>query len=101
LLEILLHKPEWAARLPWNLIDPELIESSALAAIADAIEHGELPSGGFGLMLEFFRGSPHEALIAEVVGGMADEIDLGALETVFNDAIAHLRQWQFRWKSSA
>ena len=92
LLEILLHKPEWSARLPLNLIDPELIESAALTAIADAIEHGELPSGGFGLMLEFFRGTPHEALIAEIVASMVDEVDLGALEAVFNDAIAHLRQ---------
>jgi DNA primase len=92
LLEILLHKPEWAARLPLDLIDPELIESAALTAIADAIEHGELPSGGFGLMLEFFRGTPHEALIAEIVASMVDEVDLGALEAVFNDSIAHLRQ---------
>jgi DNA primase len=92
LLEIVLHKPEWAARLPLELIDAELIESSALAAIADAIEHGEMPSGGFGLMLEFFRGSPQEALISEVLGGMADEIEPGALEAVFNDAISHLRQ---------
>ena len=92
LLEILLHKPEWAARLPLDLIDPELIESAALTAIADAIEHGELPSGGFGLMLEFFRGTPYEALIAEIVASMVDEVDLGALEAVFNDAIAHLRQ---------
>ncbi len=92
LLEILLHKPEWAARLPLDLIDPELIESAALTAIADAIEHGELPSGGFGLMLEFFRGTPHEPLIAEIVASMVDEVDLGALEAVFNDSITHLRQ---------
>ena len=92
LLGILLHKPEWAARLPLELLNDELIESSALAVIADAIAHGELPAGGFGLMLEFFRASPHEALISEVVAGMADDMEPAALETVFNDAIAHLRQ---------
>lgn len=91
LLEILLHKPEWAARLPLELMDAELIESSALAAIADAIEHGAMPGGGFGLMLEFFRGSAHEALISEVLAGMEDDVDPGALEAVFNDCVAHLR----------
>ncbi len=92
LLEILLHKPEWAARLPMELLNGELIESSALMAIADAIAHGELPGGGFGLMLEFFRASPHEALISEVVASMSDEVEPVALEEVFNDAIAHLQQ---------
>jgi len=92
LLQILLHKPEWAASLPLELIDRERVEGDALLAIADAIEHGELPSGGFGLLLEFFRDTPHEALIAAIAENMVEEVDLGALEGVFNDSILRLRQ---------
>ncbi|MCF8198202.1 MAG: DNA primase [Sulfuritalea sp.] len=92
LLQTVLHKPEWAARLPLELIDREGVEGEALSAIADAIEHGELPSGGFGILLEFFRDTPHEALIAAIAANMVEEVDLGALEEVFNDSVAHLRQ---------
>ncbi len=92
LLQIVLHKPEWAARLPLELIDRERVEGEALSAIADAIEHGELPSGGFGILLEFFRDTSHEALIAAIAANMVEEVDLGALEEVFNDSVAHLRQ---------
>ncbi|MDZ4255252.1 MAG: DNA primase, partial [Sulfuritalea sp.] len=91
LLQILLHKPEWAASLPLELIDRERVESEALIAIADAIEHGELPAGGFGLLLEFFRGTPHEALIAGIAANMVEEVDLGALEAMFNDSVTRLR----------
>ncbi len=92
LLQILLHKPEWAARLPLELIDRERVEGDALIAIANAIEHGELPAGGFGLLLEFFRGTPHEALISGIAANMVEAVDLGALEAMFNDSVAHLRQ---------
>ncbi|OHC60420.1 MAG: DNA primase [Rhodocyclales bacterium GWA2_65_19] len=92
LLQILLHKPEWAASLPLDLIDRERVEGDALIAIADAIEHGELPAGGFGLLLEFFRNTPHESLIAGIAANMVEEVDLGALEAMFNDSVARLRQ---------
>jgi DNA primase len=91
LLQIVLHKPEWAARLPLELIDRERVEGQALNAIADAIEHGELPAGGFGLLLEFFRNTPHEALLAGIAANMVEEVDLGALEGVFTDSIVRLR----------
>ncbi|MDP2825629.1 MAG: DNA primase [Sulfuritalea sp.] len=92
LLQILLHKPEWAARLPLELIDRERVEGEALIVIADAIEHGELPAGGFGLLLEFFRDTPHETLVAGIAANMVEEVDLGALEGVFNDSVTRLRQ---------
>ncbi|MCF8150661.1 MAG: DNA primase [Burkholderiaceae bacterium] len=92
LLQIVLHKPEWAGRLPLELIDHERVEGEALKAIADAIDHGELPSGGFGIVLEFFRDTPHEALISAIAANMVEEVDLGALEEVFNDSVAHLHQ---------
>ena len=91
LLQIVLHKPEWAARLPLELIDRQRVEGEALNAIADAIDHGELPAGGFGLLLEFFRNTPHEALIAGIAANMVEEVDLGALEEVFNDSVVRLR----------
>ncbi|MDP2133793.1 MAG: DNA primase [Sulfuritalea sp.] len=91
LLQILLHKPEWATNLPMDLIDRERVEGEALNAIATAIEHGELPAGGFGLLLEFFRNTPHEALIAGIAANMVEEVDLGALEAMFNDSVARLR----------
>jgi DNA primase len=89
--KLLLHKPEWAARLPLELIDRERVEGDALHAIANAIEHGELPAGGFGMLLEFFRGTPHEALIAAIAANMTEEVDLAALEGVFNDSVVRLR----------
>jgi DNA primase len=92
LLQIVLHKPEWAARLPLELIDRERVEGEALSAIADAIEHGELPAGGFGLLLEFFRNTPHEALIAGIAENMVEEVDFSAMEGMFNDSIVRLRQ---------
>jgi DNA primase len=92
LLQIVLHKPEWTARLPLELIDRDRVEGEALNAIADAIDHGELPAGGFGMLLEFFRDTPHEALIAAIAANMVEEVDLGALEGMFNDSILRLRQ---------
>ncbi len=91
LLEVVLHKPTWAASLPLELVDTERPEGALLHAIADAIDHGELPAGGVGLLLEFFRGSIHEPLIAALAPSMSDDADWAAMEALFNDAIAHLR----------
>ena len=91
LLEIVLQRPAWAARLPRELVNPEIPEGAALLAITDGIAHGRL-TGTVGTLLEFFRGSPHEAVLAgfsSSLTGNADEFD--AIETVFNDAIERLR----------
>jgi DNA primase len=93
LLEIVARIPNWAARLPLDLIDRERSEGAALLAIADAIDHGDLPAGGFGLLLEYFRGSPHEAILATVAPGLAEqESDSAPLDAVFSDAVARLQQ---------
>ena len=92
LLKIILQKPEWAARLPLELIATDRPESGLLLAIADAVEHGELPAGGFGLLLEHFRGSPHEELLAGLVAELAEETDFDTLEALFCDFVGHLRQ---------
>ena len=91
LLKIVLQQPAWAARLPLELIDGSRPESGLLAAIADAVHHGELPSGGFGQLLEHFRGSPHEDLLSGLVGGIAEDTDADTLDSLFVDCIEHLR----------
>ncbi len=92
LLELVLRRPERAGRLPWDRLALETAEGQALRAIADAFEHGELPVDGVGLLLEYFRGSPHEAMIAGMVTTLRDDVDEGALETVFADALTRLHQ---------
>jgi DNA primase len=93
LLEILLLHPEWAARLPLDLISRERPEGTVLHAIADAIEHGELPATGFNVLIEHFRGTEHEAMLAEMTGFLADaEVDDGEMEKVLEDSIDFLQQ---------
>jgi DNA primase len=92
LLAIVLHKPTWAAQLPLNLLDEEQPAGAALALIAHAVSQGELAACGLGGMLEFFRGSAHEALVAEMAAASEETPDALALEAVFNDAIAHMQQ---------
>jgi hypothetical protein len=94
LLKIVLHKPIWAAQLPLDLINGEQPAGAALHAIAQAIAHGELAAAGFGVMIEFFRGTAHEPLVAALATTSEDELDLASLEAVFNDAIVHLQQTQ-------
>ena len=94
LLAIVLQKPTWAARLPLGLLHAELPETAALQTIAQAVSHGELAACGLGGMVEFFRGSSHEALIAEMTTVSEEATDITALETMFNDAIVHLQQSQ-------
>lgn len=94
LLAIVLQKPTWAVRLPLGLLHAELPETTALQMIAQAVSHGELVTCGLGSMVEFFRGSSHEALIAEMTTVSEEATDITALETMFNDAITHLQQSQ-------
>jgi DNA primase len=93
LLEPVLYKPERAARIPLERVPGDHPEGALLHAIANAVDHGELPAGGFGMLIEFFRGTPHETTLAALTPMIAqDEPDPGELETVFVDAIDRLRQ---------
>ncbi len=93
LLEAVLRRPERAARLPLELIGREKPEEQALHGIADAIDHGDLPAGSLGMLIEHFRGTPFEAALARAAGRIAGEaIDEGEEEAVFQDAIARLRE---------
>jgi DNA primase len=91
LLQVVIQRPEWALRLPLNLLSGEQEETAALNAIANMVEHG-IPTGGAGQMLESFRGQPCEAIVARVLSELAlEEPDLATLEVVLNDAIERLR----------
>jgi DNA primase len=93
LLEIVLLHPEWAARLPLELIPRDRPDGALLHAIADRIEHGELSATGFNALLEHFRGSEHEAVLAEMTGVLAGaEVEAAEMEAVFADSVAFLRQ---------
>jgi DNA primase len=92
LLTTVLRRPERAARLPLELISNENAEGAALAALADAIEHAALPTGNLGLLIEFFRGSPHEEIVAMLARQIEEDAgDEGEQEAVFIDAIERLR----------
>jgi DNA primase len=92
LLENVLHRPERAARIPLDLIAGAHPEGAALRAIADAIDHGALPSGGIGQLLEHFRGSEHEATLSLFAGALTEEeFDEAAMEEEFTDALERLR----------
>lgn len=92
LLLTVLSRPERAARLPLELIAADNQEGAALAAIAAAIEHANLPAGNIGQLLEHFRGSPHEEILAMLASQIGeDDSDAGEQEEVFIDIIERLR----------
>ncbi|MDD5250056.1 MAG: DNA primase [Rhodocyclaceae bacterium] len=93
LLEPVLYKPERAARIPLERVSAEDPQGALLHAIADRVDHGELPAGGIGMLIESFRGTPHEATLSSLAPLMAqDEPDPGELEAVFVDALERLRE---------
>jgi DNA primase len=92
LLLTVLRRPERAARLPLDLITHDSAEGGALRAVADAVEHAALPGNNLGLVLEHFRGSPHEEIIALLAAQIETAAgDEGEQETVFTDAVERLR----------
>ncbi len=102
LLVTVLRRPERAARLPLDLITTDIAEGAALAAIAEAVERAVLPTGNLGLLLEHFRGTPHEEIIATLAGQVdMDAADEGEQEEVFADAIEHLHALALRRRIDA
>ncbi len=92
LLQQVLQRPEWVVRVPLELISQDQPEGAALHTLANAIEHGELPGRGVGMLLEFFRGRPEEPVVASVLAEIAaEEPDMATLEQVLNDAVEKLR----------
>jgi DNA primase len=92
LLVTVLRRPERAARLPLDLIARDNAEGAALLAVADAIEHAALPAGNLGLLIEYFRGTLHEEVIALVSGQLEENAgEEDEQEEVFIDAVERLR----------
>ena len=94
LLQLIAPRPEWAARLPLDLIDSGTAEGAALLEIIELVTHGRLVAGGYGMLLEAMRGSAHEGIIAglaEELAGPSDDAEAQNAETVFNDSVAHLQ----------
>lgn len=93
LLGLLLQKPDWAVRVPTELLAPDTLEADAIFALSDAAQVGDLPTGGIGALLEFFRSTPHAALFTEIATeAVGDAIDEQAMEDMFNDTIARLHK---------
>jgi DNA primase len=102
LLLAVLRRPERAARLPPDLVSRDSAEGEALLALADAVEHADLPCNNLGLLLEHFRGSPHEATIARLAPCIeAEGDDEGEQEALFGDAVERLRQRDLRRRIDA
>ena len=60
--------------------------------MADAIEHAACRPATFGLLIEYFRGSPHEEVIAMVSGQIEENAgEEGEQEAVFIDTVERLR----------
>ncbi|MBL8482221.1 MAG: DNA primase [Rhodocyclaceae bacterium] len=92
LLGIVLCHPTWAARLPPDLPPGDSEEWQALAAIANLVDHGELPTGGLGALVEALRDTPHQAVVAALGGELLlDSADEADMEQEFNDTLEHLR----------
>ena len=73
LLEPVLYKPERAARIPLERVSAERPEGALLHAIADLVDHGEMPAGGIGMLMEAFRGTRHEATLAALAPMLAQD----------------------------
>ncbi len=92
LLLTVLRRPERALRLPHELIDRDNAEGAALMAVAAAMEHAELPTGNLGLLLEHFRGSPHEEIVSLLVRQLEEDAgNEGEEEELFMDILERLR----------
>jgi DNA primase len=80
----------------------EIAEGAALAAVADAVERAVLPIGNLGLLLEYFRDSPHGDIIAALASQVEmDGGDEGEQEEVFADAIERLQGQALRRRIDA
>jgi DNA primase len=91
LLKAILERPERAARLPLDVIPHDHPEGAALHFIADKFEQGELPPGNHGVMLEFLRGSLHEAVVMKFNEAVAREQDEASIEKEFEETLENLR----------
>lgn len=93
LLRLVAHHPVFAPRIPLALLPSDTDEARALTALVDGIDVGELSTqSSLATVMEYFRESPHEAVLAQQVGQSLDEeFESSVTEQVFQDAVSHLR----------
>lgn len=85
LIRCLLASPRLIAELPPETIDPAHAEGRALAAIAGLTNTMELTAP---LVIEAFRGTEHEALIARLGGELLDKpLESTGAQAEFRDAV--------------
>lgn len=98
LLLLTTHRPDFAARIPFELLprtEDDSREARALGELVRAIEDGSLPRFGQGMLLEYFRDTEHEPTLAEVVRELEENyFDEDSIESVFNDTLDGLRAAQ-------
>lgn len=93
LLKLIVHQPELAARLPFELIPQDRIETSLLSAIADAVSVGDIGRGSPAMLLEHFRQTPHSALLGDIAAELVDDpFEDSAIEPLFCDMLDGLRE---------
>jgi len=92
LLQMVLLHPQLVSRIRSDGIPHDSEAARTLLALIDADGLGELPSrGGIGALLEYFRDSPHEAVIRRVAADTDENLfDDAALETLFSDTLHKL-----------
>ena len=102
LLRLIVQQPDLAARLPADLIPDGHAETDTLGALIAAVAEGSLSGEGFGMVLEHFRGTPHEGLISEILGELVEqEFDDESIDSVFTDTVERLRQAGIRGEIDA
>ncbi len=93
LLRLILQHPQWAARLPIDLLPDDSDEGRALIALVDLVSLGEpIPDGGLGALVERFRGTPHGRTFVRIAAEQMDEeFDESVVETLFEDMLRKLQ----------
>jgi DNA primase len=97
LLKAVLERPERAARLPLDSIPADHPAGAALHAIADAINCGVL-TGNHGILLEFLRGSPHEAIISTLAEAVASDADATDTALEFEETLESIRAQELKFE---
>ncbi|MDP2752282.1 MAG: DNA primase [Rhodocyclaceae bacterium] len=89
LLRAVIMQPARAARIPLERISHDSQESATLHAIVNDVTQGKLPTrSNAGHLDEFYRDTPHQRLIADVVLTLPEiGENEDSLEQEFNDAI--------------
>jgi DNA primase len=93
LLKLIVHQPELAARLPFELIPQDRIETPLLGAIADAVSVGDIGRGSPAMLLEHFRQTSHASLLGDIAHELVDDpFEESAIEPLFCDLLDGLRE---------